>query len=246
MAEQEIRTDICITTDTSKLTFYECDYKKRIKISTILKITAELSGKDYNAKGLTHDFLWENGYAFLLSRISIHINRYPTEPEELFSSIWECGKKGAMFLRAYDISRDGSVCIDGLSGWIVVNPITRKIIRPASFPWLMPQLEDRTGNALPMEKVSADHAQRVGEHVVQISDIDANGHVYNANYADIAVNFLPIEIFDRDVENFRINFVNEAKLGDTIEILREITENQAKIIGMLLDKVCFETEFIFK
>ena len=245
MSNNQIRTDISFTDDSSKLCFFDCDYKKRMKISAILKVTAEIAGKDYTDKGLDHDFLWENGYVFLLSRISLHINHYPTEPQMLDSSTWECGKKGAMFLRGYYICVDGEVCIDGESGWIVVNPETRKIIRPSSFPWLMPQLDDREVSALPIEKITVENEEKAGEYIVQISDLDANGHVYNANYADIAVNFLPIEIYDRNVENFRINFVNEAKLGDKIEIFREISENTAKIIGKLSDKVCFETEFSY-
>ncbi len=246
MTEQKIRTDISVTNDSSKLCFYDCDYKKRMKISAILKVTAEIAGKDYTDKGLGHEFLWENGYVFLLSRISVHINQYPTEPQIVGSSTWECGKKGAMFLRGYDIKVDGDVYVDGESGWIVVNPETRKIIRPASFPWQMPQTMDRPINALPIEKITMENEERAGEYKVQISDLDANGHVYNANYADIAMNFLPIDWYEKDVENFRINFVNEAKLGDTIEIFRELTDTDARIVGKLPDRVCFETEFIYK
>ena len=244
--ESGIRTDISVSYDETKLNFYDCDHKKRIKISTILKITAELAGKDYTDKGLGHSFLWERGYVFLLSRISLHIAAYPTEPQTLKAGTWECGKKGAMFLRGYDIHMEDGVCIDGESGWIVVNPETRKIIRPAAFPWLMPQVMDRPVKALPIAKVAAENALAAGEYTVQISDLDANGHVYNANYADIAVNFLPLEVFEKDVENFRINFINEARLGERIRIFRQITENAARVIGYLGDRECFETEFIFK
>ena len=229
-----------------KLTFYDCDYKKRIKISTILKMTAELAGKDYTDKGLGHEFLWKHGYVFLLSRISLHIASYPTEPQSLDCGTWECGKKGAMFLRGNNVRVDGCTCIDGESGWIVVNPETRKILRPSAFPWPMPQIMDREIKALPIEKITTESAEPVGEYTVQISDLDANGHVYNANYSDIAVNFLPVEVFNRDVENFRINFINEAKLGDRIKIYRQITEKDAKIIGYLEERECFETEFIFQ
>lgn len=244
--ETKIRTDISVSHEQTKLCFYDCDYKKRMKISAILKVTAEVAGKDYTEKGLGHAFLWEHGYVFLLSRISLHIAAYPTEPQLLKASTWECGKKGAMFLRGFEICADGGVLIDGESGWIVVQPESRKILRPSAFPWQMPQVLDHPVKALPIDKISAEKAEKVGEYNVQISDLDANGHVYNANYADIAVNFLPLEIFDRDVENFRINFVNEAKLADTLTIFRELDEKTARVIGYLPDKVCFETEFLFR
>ena len=235
-----------MTADTSTLAFYDCDYKKRMKISSILKIAAEIAGKDYNDRGLGHEFLWDNGYAFLLSRISLHIKKYPSEPQILESSTWECGKHGAMFYRGVYICVNDEICIDGQCGWIVVNPETRKIIRPSSFPWQMPQVMDRPVDCLPIDKITMQNEEKIGEYKVQISDLDGNGHIYNGNYADIAVNFLPIEVYDKDVENFRINYINEAKYGDTIDIYRELTEGVAKVIGKLSDKICFETEFVYK
>ena len=70
--------------------------------------------------------------------------------------------------------------------------------------------------------------------------------MYNANYADIAVNFLPIEFYGKDVDNFRIDFISEAKLGDVIEIYGEILEDKAVVMGTVEGKKCFECEFISK
>lgn len=240
----DIKTEKC--DDVFNIPFYDCDYKKRIKISTILKILAQLAGKDYTDRGLGHEFLWENGYVFLVSRISIKIKRYVSEPEVLNISTWECGKKGAMFLRAYQIKEQGEVCIDGMSGWVVANPITRKIIRPNVFPWIMPQLDSSSIDANPIDKITLSDGKKVDSHKVQISDLDANGHVYNANYADIALNSLPKEDFEKDIDNFRINYVNEAVLGEVIDIYREDIENGISIVGKIQEKICFETEILYK
>ncbi|MEG0615526.1 MAG: thioesterase, partial [Oscillospiraceae bacterium] len=99
----DINQELLVTTDSFELPFYDCDYVKRAKISTILKITAQIAGKDYTDRGLGHRFLWDEGYVFLLSRISIHIHRYPVEPEKLVTSTWESGRSGAMFMRGYDV-----------------------------------------------------------------------------------------------------------------------------------------------
>ncbi|MEG0615849.1 MAG: thioesterase, partial [Oscillospiraceae bacterium] len=129
---------------------------------------------------------------------------------------------------------------------IVVNPISRKIIRPAAFPWQMPQVTDRVVSALPIGKIFGENAKKIGEHLVKIPELDANGHVYNANYGDIAVEFLTTQMYEQDVENFRINFVNEAKLGDLIDIYLAEDEGKAIVFGKCGEKICFETEFIWK
>jgi acyl-ACP thioesterase len=95
-----------------------------------LKLSAEIAGHDYTQKGLSHEFLWENQMVFLVSKVSFHINEYPKNQDQIISSTWEKGKKGAMFLRGFEIkSPDGKVYIEGTAGWILVNPETRHIIK---------------------------------------------------------------------------------------------------------------------
>lgn len=239
-----------ITTESSRLAFYDCDYLKRMKLSTILKVTAELAGKDYDEKGLGYEFLRENDFVFLLSQISLHISRYPNAPEVLLASTWECGKKSASFLRGYEILSGGDVCVQGVSGWVVANISTKRIVRPSQFPWQMPQREDKPLAALPIHRLSCN-GEWVGEHVVVASEIDANGHVYNANYADIAVNFLPQELFARETVDFLIDYVSETKLGEVIDIYMEkypISNDKisgVKIAGRAGARACFCCEFHF-
>lgn len=233
-------------TDRFILPFYDCDYLKRIKISTLLKVIAQIAGKDYTDRGLGHEFLWERGYVFLLSRISMHIDEYAIEPEELIVSTWEYGKKGAMFLRGSTVEHDGKIITDCESAWIVVNPQSRKIIRPSQFPWLMPQYEYGGLKSLLVDKILHSEETKIGEHKVEFSDLDQNGHVYNATYADIALNAVSPQQYEKNVENFRINFVNEAVLGDLITIYSSEKDNKYMITGRINDKICFEIEIIYK
>lgn len=243
----KIRTDISETFDTKRAYFYECDYKNRLKISEFLKLSSEVAGHDYTQKGLTHEFLWENNMVFLVSRMSFHIYEYPENQVPIVSSTWEKGKKGAMFLRGFAIkSPDGKLYAEGTAGWILVNPDTRKIIKPALFQYPMPQIMDRETKAVDIGRISCEDAELIGSRHVRISDLDGNGHVYNANYADMATDAFSQHIYEKDVENFRINFVSEAKFGDIISLWGKVDDKKAIIIGKIEDKTCFETEFIFK
>ncbi len=233
-----------ITTEKTRLTFADCDYKKRLKISSMLRIMAEIAGFDYENKGLGHQRLWDEGFVFLLSRISLHIEKYPKDQETITTSTWENGKKGPMFIRAYSIESD-RLCIDCKSGWILVNPETRRIYKPSQFPY---QFEQRLGvDLLASDVGKIEHGtESVGSYKVALCDLDANGHTYNARYADIAMNAMEMCEFERDIENFRINFVSEAKFGDEISLLKSSDESKTLVTGMVGEKVCFETEFLYK
>ncbi|NLP25916.1 MAG: hypothetical protein GX365_01015 [Clostridiales bacterium] len=244
----EIITNISETFDSKRVYFYECDYKNRLKLSEILKLSAELAGHDYTEKGLSHEFLWENGMVFLVSKVSFHIFEYPKNQDKLLSSTWEKGKRGAMFLRGFEIrgAGGGRKYVEGTAGWVLVNPKTRHIIKPKNFPYNMPQIMDRECKALDIGKISSKNLNVLGKREVRLSDLDGNGHVYNGNYADMAVDVISQQLFEQNVENFRINFISEAILGDIIDIYGEIEENKVILIGKICDKPCFETEIIFR
>lgn len=230
-----------------RLPFYECDYKKRMKLSAILKYTAEIAGLDYTLKGYGHEILWEKQMVFLLSRISFKIFRYPTQQDILDVSTYECGKAGALFKRGVDIKDEkGNILISYLSGWILANPTTRKIYRPDHFPFNMPQLMDRPCYALPLRKIPHNNLLKCGSKTITVSDLDCNGHVYNANYADMCSDVLPTDVYEKSIDNFRINYINEAMLGETIEFYTEQTKLRIVIVGRVGEKQCFEAEYILK
>lgn len=83
-----------------------------------------------------------------------------------------------------------------------------------------------------------------GEWTAHNTDIDANGHVYNAVYADVASNIMSPEEFEADVSDMRINFVSEVKNGEKIELFRSDGANSTVIIGKAGEKTCFEYEII--
>lgn len=243
------------TTLDYRTAFYDCDHKGRMKISTLLKVTAEVAGYDYTIKGFTHDFLWNEGFVFLLSRISIKVYDYPHDQMPLVTETWEGGKKGALWKRQYRIKHGEDVLIDGTSGWILCNPVTRKIYKPSEFPYPQPQDETQFIGALEVGRIKAENTPtEVLRHTVKISDLDSNGHMYNAHYGDIVVNALTLEEFERDVDNFRINYLSEATLGEEIIICKDVSftdEGKQKIviIGKLAREEitpCFECEILYK
>jgi acyl-ACP thioesterase len=232
--------------ENQRVRFYDCDYKGRIKLSSILRRSAEIAGSDYTNKGFQHEMLWEKDMVFLLSRVSVKILRYPRQPDELLIRTWECGKKGAMFMRGTEFINNEELVISIQSGWVLASPTTRKIHKPSYYDFNMPQDEEKEIFAEPIGKIGYGELSLLGKRTVRITDLDENGHVYNAVYSDMACDFLPVERYEKDIDNFRINYISEAVLGDEIEIMGYSEEKRNVIVGMNNDKKCFECEFIWK
>ncbi len=217
-----------------------------MKLSSILSYASEIAGEDYTEKGFSHTFLWENNMVFLLSRVSVKFFSNPTQLEEIEVSTWENEKNRVMFLRDVEFIKNNTVCIAHKSGWVLTDPTTRKILRPSFYDFKQEVDTTIPSHAVPLGKISGENLVKVEEKLICYSHLDCNGHVYNAKYADFATDILPLEVFSRDIDEFRINYINEALLGDKLDLYLELTENKAVVIGKVGEKECFQSEFIYK
>jgi acyl-ACP thioesterase len=138
---------------------------------------------------------------------------------------------------------DGNLLAEEESGWLYVEIDTRKIVRPRDFPWLCPTI-DRTTD-IHIGKLRVADGKRVAEHSVTYSDMDANGHLYNATYGDIITDALSQAEYEKDISEIYINYVHETKYGDVLHIFRENEADGILLTGKVGDAVCFESRLRF-
>lgn len=232
------------------LTFRDCDMKKRVKLSSVLSFLADSAGNDYYEKGFSHEKLLEMRQVFLISKISLRIHTMPMTNDVLTVSTWENGSKGAVVNRNFEITLpDGKPCISATSTWLIVDPVSRKICRPSSFKGRIIEKSERVVDCYPCEKLSCHDTEFdfLGEHKVVFSNLDGNGHLYSANYGNIAVDFLPEKYQLLDICDFSIDYIKEARIEETIQIYgHEDDENcRYTIMGQCNGKDCFACRFYF-
>lgn len=236
-----------------EIRFYDCTPKGKARISTILKVMGDYAGLDYTERGYGHDILWEKGMVFLLCRVSVHFERFPSFDEKVTVTTWEHGIKGPMFYRYFEIlDENKNVIMDAKTAWLLVNPTTRKILKPNTFYGEYKMIPEKLVVAVEPDRIKLPQtAQKVGERVTYYSDLDDNGHMNNSVYADIAVDFLDKELREKQISDFIINYNHEALVDNILEI-KMFKDNDGVIIGgdfkSIEDKVqnCFTTKLIFK
>ncbi|MFB0921392.1 MAG: thioesterase [Oscillospiraceae bacterium] len=199
--------------------FGDCDIRKTASLYTILKLLTELAGEDYERRGLGYDFLAKSGRVMLLSRMSLRFLRLPVHKEKVIAVTWERGESGPFFYRDYEIkAEDGELLASGTSCWIMVDIITREVLRPNALTEGNRQLEVRSSDCPECEKIrKLDNLPVLGSRPIFYSDLDGNGHVTNAVYARIALDFMPEEIRQKEIKEFLISFYHETRLGENLE-----------------------------
>ena len=222
---------------------------QRIKASTVCELMSNLAGVAFGSRGMDHRYLWDHGFVFLLSRVSVRILRSPLPETRIRTATWEREANRAEYLRDFEFrSEDGELLIASTTSWILVDPQTRQILRPSEFT---------AGEMLPMTEKKADvqpcgrlrlkdeDAEAVDVRRIYYSHLDGNGHVHNTIYADLAADALPADLLERPLSEFQLNFSREAFLGDEIAVLRRIDGNEAVVKGTVGGKDCFVCKMIF-
>ena len=232
-----------------ELVFRECDRNKRVRVGSLLAKMAAFAGYDYDARGLTHERLQEMGEVFLLSRAALRIHRCPVYREVLDIHTWEDAPRGPYLRRVYEL-RDpsGQLCVSAKSDWILVDPASRKILRPASFTARPPhQCPKEIACPEPKKlRLPAEGQEARGVYRVLWSDLDGNGHLFSGNYGDIIWDFLPPDLRERPVEAFFINYNHEAALDDELRIALVRTEGGCILEGIGPAGTCFTAECVWK
>ncbi len=229
--------------------FRDCDINRKIKLSTVMGYASDIAGDDYADRGLTHYKLVEAKQVFLLARYHYRFFRMPSVGEIVTFRTWEKGVESGYVLRDYEIlDSNNEVCILISSTWIIVNPETRKIIRPKDFSLKKINISEYAIDCEPCVKISFDDEKlkELGERVVYYSELDANGHLNNAVYGSIANDFLPCNFRDKEIYDFYINYNREVKLDETIKLFGYEENKEYYMIGKLENKLCFTCKFVFK
>jgi len=231
-----------------EFTFADCDCHQRARVSALLSKAAAYAGYDYDARGLTHDKLYAMREVFLLSRIALQIHRCPAAGEVLDITTWENGARGAHMQRVYEMAdQAGQVCVSVKSDWILVDPETRRIMRPDSFTAKKLSVCPKHIDCPEPRKIvlPKEGLEDWGTRTVRWSDLDGNGHLYSGRYGDIAWDALPPDLQDRTPREFYINYSHEATLGQELQLMGIREADGCRVEGLGPQGTCFTCECIF-
>ena len=244
--KQRLTENSC--TRQEELVFWDCDREKRMRVAAILSKMAAFAGYDYDARGLTHEMLYDRREVFLLSRIAVRIHDCPHARDVLTITTWENGAKAAHMQRVFEMAdQTGRLCVSAKSDWILVDPITRKILRPSAFTAKPLTTCDKAIDCPEPKKIVLPHEglEDLGVRRVRWSDLDGNGHLFSGNYGDIVWDALPTDLQTQVPREFYINYSKEATLDEALA-LKGFREGETyRVEGLGPEGTCFTALCVF-
>jgi acyl-ACP thioesterase len=192
--------------------FGAVDKSDSMTLNSIFNFFQEAAISHAECLGVGRKAMASTNQVWLLSRMSVHVDRRPRFGETVTVRTWPRGAEKLFTRRDYDIlDANGQAAVRASSSWLIVDIIKRRPLRPQSLLENMPRNEGL--DALPAAAVGLEEnlsLQKCREHPAFYTDVDANGHVNNISYIRWIEDAINPEMLEQAKQmRMDINYLNE-------------------------------------
>lgn len=208
---------------------FQIDPSGQLRWASLADLLQEVAWKHADSR----DFgkvLFEKGYMWVLSRFEIEVKKQPSWGETIKIETAGRGINKLFALREFRVTdKKGEVLAVAMSAWLLLDVKTKRPQRPSL---VLPSelFETEPSEYAVPDKIPGPSQPISGKaFMVNYSDLDMNNHVNNVSYIRWIEDFCLDKgfVFDR----FGINYLNEALLGEHIEILFSLDAQKMLVSG---------------
>ena len=198
---------------------FDRDKSLRIKPSAILDVFQDVAGAHTLQFGCDRASMNERGVHWVLASVRYEKLREPDDSETVVVSTWPLKSKGVKYFREFVIRRiDGEVLIKGDSCWAIIDTLTKSVfteIKP--YPEDFDYCDESAFDGKMSKICDFEPENALISLKPRFNDLDFNGHVNNAKYADYITDAL-FANNDKDIKYFQIDYRKEVALNDELLI----------------------------
>lgn len=221
----------------------DVDIRGRMKPGALLRDVEQVSAEHAAANGMDDAFFAGHSLAMLLGMQALRFARVPKCGERLTLTTQTERCRRGTFKRITTVRDEAgreAALVD--ARWILVDTAAGRILRGPTW-----QTEDYWQEALPGQLPQVGHdrsawdLQPAGVRRAEYSLCDANGHINNASYLDIACDALPPESLRRaSVTYAALKYSREVPMGEQMDLLRAQNGTGWFVMGRREGKTAFE------
>ena len=201
--------------------FNAIDKSDTMTLSAVLNVFQELAVSHAENLGVGREAMASTGQAWILSRMSVQIDRRPTYGETITVRSWPRSREKLFALRDFDsLDAQGKPIIRARSCWIIIDMEKRRPIRPQT---VLEGIHLNEGldamSFVPAGLEERKSMLKTAEHKALYNDIDYNGHVNNVSYIRWIENAMDFPLLEQAKRSrLDINYMNEVHPGEVVDL----------------------------
>ena len=203
------------------LTAGEAGAQSGMPLTLLVQRVIEIATEHANALGIGYATLACHGIAWVLSKISIEMTRYPRINEDYCLTTWIEGYNRRFCDRCFAVTGgDGSVIGYIRTMWTAIDVKRRCVADLTAFEQEAFPVSDRP---CPIEKTprlaAVGPLASVQDYTFRYCDIDFNRHVNSVRYLALVLNHWTMEHFDNNtIRRIDIAYHHECYFGETVQL----------------------------
>ncbi|MDH8700791.1 medium-chain acyl-[acyl-carrier-protein] hydrolase [Dysgonomonadaceae bacterium PH5-43] len=205
---------------------YVCDFQGKATLPIIGNFILQSATIHAAERGFGYDDMTELNTAWVLSRLSIQMNEYPSYDQDLIVETWVEDVARFFTQRCFRfLTSDNKVVGYARSIWAAIDMKTR---RPVDIPLWRPDLSNYIDaeKECPIEKLAkippVNDVEATMGYSVRYSDIDINKHMNSIKYIEHVINIFDLEMFrDKMISKFEMVYIAEGGFGDKLKLYRQ-------------------------
>ena len=205
-----------IWAENSTVRFNAIDKSDLMTLNAVFGFFQEAAISHAENLGVGREAMALANQVWILSRMSVQIDRRPKYGETITVRTWPRGGEKLFALRDYDI-RDaaGNVAVRARSCWIIIDIEKRRPLRPQTVMDNLPLNDGNDAFFTPLSLEERSVLQKTAERPALYTDVDYNGHVNNVSYIRWIEDAVPGGLLE-SAKSMRldINYLNEILPGE--------------------------------
>ncbi len=205
---------------------YETDFKGQWKPASFVQAMIEAASEHAAALGYDYPTLLEHDMVWVLSRLKIRFDGFPTTSEKVKIQTWPKGiQQKLFFMRDFELRGANDRPLAAASfAWLLISPTARRMLFPQSiiqaFGRNVPDNGGLSALDEPLERINppAGMPERITA-AANYSAVDMLGHANAARYIEwVSDCFAQEEHQGRQLAWMQLNYINETRPGERLSL----------------------------
>ena len=220
-----------------RLRWMDFDQYGRMQPAAVLDIFQDMATLHAELLGIGRDKMLEDNVLWVVVRTKLEMVSEPKHFQVVRVRTWPHSLSRFSFLRDFTMSdEEGNLLVQASQEWVLMDAETRKFASAKDFyHGSMDFVEDRVFPKKARKAPDFEEGNRPDCQIVpSYADIDLNGHVNNAMYANFIVNALNPGS-EGAVKTMQINYRYEVHPGEPVTVLTRVEDGRVLSKGLSAD-----------